>query len=197
MSASQVQIVNLAFQKFGNVSISAITDTTPQARFANALWDIIRDELTSSHAWNFAMKRVVLSTPSVTTDPLEEYDYIYTLPADCLRVWKLLGTDANYSVEGGVLMISDEEVKLKYIAQITDVSLWPPAFVRCMATALAAELCIKMEAGNDRSNGFKQELKDIDIPFAQMLNAFETNPKAEKGVQDLSVGNLSWQKREG
>lgn len=197
MSASQVQIVNLALLKFGNVSIQAITDMTPQARFANVLWDIIRDELTAAHPWNFAIKRELLTTPDVSTDPLGEYDHIFTLPVDCLRVWQIYNSKANYSLEGGVIYTSDEEISLKYIRQITDVSLWPPAFVRCMATALAAELCIKMEGGKDRAQGFRQELKDINLPFAEKLNCFETNPATPEGEQDLSKGNLSWQKREG
>ncbi len=191
--ASQVQIVNLALLKFGSVSIQAITDTTPQARFANVLWTIVRDELLASYPWNFAMKRDTLDTPSVT-EPEFEFDYKFTLPADCLRVWDLYDTDAIYVVEGGELYTSDDEVYLKYIAKITDVSLYPPAFVRCLATALAAELCLKMTGDDKRAQGFKLELINVDIPRAYKLNAIEGNPSRHKNEQDLSQGNLSWQK---
>ncbi len=193
--ASQVQIVNLALLKFGSISIQAITDTTPQARFANVLWDIVRDELLFSYPWNFAMKRYLLDTPSaVLDDPLDEYEYIFTLPADCLRVWDIYSSDAEYTIEGGVLYTNDEEVNLKYIAKITDVSLFPPPFVRCLATSLGAELCLKLEGGKDRANGLKLELTNIDIPLAYKLNAIEGNPARHKNEQELSEGNLSWQK---
>ena len=191
--ASQVQMVNLALLKFGNVSIQAISDSTPQARFASVLWDIVRDELLSSYGWNFAMKQVILDTPSATT-PDFKYDYKFTLPADYLRVWDLYDCDLEYEVMGGELYISTDEVNLEYIAKITDVSLWPSAFVRCMATSLASELCLKMTGDDKRASALKMKLENIDIPQAYKLNAIEGNKALHKNEQNLTKGNLEWQK---
>jgi len=55
-------------------------------------------------------------------------------------------------------------------------------------------MCLKMEGGKERSMALKQELKDIDLPFAHLLNAFEVNPEIPEGQQVLSTGNFSWQK---
>jgi len=191
MSVSQVQIVNLALLKFGNISIQAITDATPQARVANTLWDIIRDEVLYSYPWNFALKRETLSTPSVV-EPEFGFDYKFILPTDCLRVWELSETDADWTVEGGELYTSNEECNVRYIAKITDVSLFTPAFITCFATRLAAELCPRLSDNKSLRAALIQEF-DGTIRQAYKLNAIEGNPPRHKDEQDLSKGNLSWQ----
>jgi hypothetical protein len=189
--ASQVDIVNMALMKFGNISIQSISDSTPQARAAAVLWSIVRDELLFSYPWKFAMKRETLDTPSVT-EPEFEYDYKYTLPADCLRVWELYNTDANYVVEGGELYCSDDEIYLKYTAQITDVTMFPPSFVASLACKLAAELCPKLSDNKQLRASLLQEF-DLTISRAYKLDAIEGQQELFKGERDLSEGIYTWQ----
>lgn len=189
--ASQVQIVNLAYGKFGALTIQTITEATPQARAAAVLWDSVRDELISSYPWKFAIKRTTLDTPDATT-PEFEYDYQYTLPADCLKVWELYNTTSNYVVEGGLLLCSDEEIYLKYGAKITDVSLYPSAFVASFAAKLAAELCPKRSDNKQLRVSLLQEF-ELTISHAYKLDAIEGQQALAKGEQDLSKGNYTWQ----
>lgn len=193
-SASQVQIVNMALLKFGNVSITAITDSTPQARWASVLWAHTLRELIHGYPWKFALKRDTLETPSATA-PEFEYDYKYTLPTDCLRVWNIYDMESDeWTVEGGELYCNlSEDVYIHYIADITDVSLFPPAFARCLADKLAADLCSKMAEGGSK---YRQALLaefERDIAQAYKLNAIEGQPARHKDEQDLSKGNFSWQ----
>lgn len=195
MSASQVQIVNLALLKFGNLSITSISEATPQARAAAVLWAICRDELLYSYPWKFAMTRDTLDTPS-GTDPefTDEFTYKYALPADCLRVWELFDTTSNYVVNGGELYCSDEDIYLKYIKQVTDVSLYPPPFVASLAAKLAAELCPKLSDNKQLRVSLLQEF-ELTISHAYKLDAIEGQQDISKGEQDLSQGNYSWQRR--
>lgn len=190
--ASQVQIVNLAYGKFGGLTIQSITEATPQGRAAAVLWDNVRDELIANYPWKFALKRATLDTPDAST-PEFEYDYKYTLPADCLKVWDIYNTKSNYVVEGGVLLCSDETIYLKYGAKITDVSLYPPPFVASMATKLSAELCAKRSDNKQLRTALLQEF-EITISHAYKLDAIEGRQTLPDGEKDLSQGIYSWQK---
>ena len=189
--ASQVGIVNLAYGKFGDLTIQAITDSTPQARAAAVLWNNVRDEVLSSYPWKFAIKRITLDTPDAET-PEFGYDYQYTLPADCLKVMELYDSTANYVVEGGKLLCSDEEIYLKYIAQITDTSLYPPPFVASFAAKLAAELCPKRSGDKKTRLELLQEF-ELTISRAYKLDAIEGQQDANKGEKNLSQQDYSWQ----
>lgn len=191
--ASQVEIVNLALQKFGSVTIQSITDATPPARYAAVLWDIIRDELLYSYPWNFAMKRVILDTPSAT-EPEFGFNYKFTLPADCLRVWELYDNESDWTVEGGELYTDADEVYVRYIARIEATGLFSPAFVTSLALRLAAELCTKI-AENQRVRAALTEEFIMSIQQAYKLNAIEGQRPKNKHEKTLSEGYLKWQER--
>lgn len=193
--ASQVAICNLALLKFGSITITSITEDTREARACHSLWELVRDDILYSYPWKFALTRYSLGTP-LTADPEFEYDYQYTLPADCLRVYEMYGSDEEWTVEKGVLLSNrnsaDDDIYIRYIAKITDCTQYNPAFVKCLATALAAELAVKLKDDAKLRLSFLQEL-DLLVSKAYKLNAIEGNPAKHKDEQDLTKGNYSWQ----
>lgn len=54
---SDVQIVNLALTRLGDLRIAALSDATPAAQAANAVYASLRDEVLRAHPWNFAIQR--------------------------------------------------------------------------------------------------------------------------------------------
>jgi len=192
-SASQVQIVNMSLQKFGNLTITSISEATVQARAASVLWDIILRELLYSYPWKFALKRDTLETPSATEPEFEDC-YKYTLPSDGLRVFNCYDMDADeWTVEGGELYCNvEEDVYIQYIAEITDVSLFSPAFVTTFSLRMASELCPKLSDNKNLRQALMQEY-ELAISHAYKLNAIEGQPARHKDEQTLDKGNLSWQ----
>ena len=194
--SSQVAICNLALSRFGSASITLITEATKEGRACNVLWSPVRDELIESYPWRFALKRVALGA-ALAAAPVNEWDYQYTLPADCLRVWELYESDdksdSEWTIEGNVLLSNiEEDLYIRYIASITDTSKYNSAFVKCLATALAAELCPKLSDDRKLRLSLLQEL-EIDIAKAYKLNAIEGNPPKHKDEQGMDEGNFSWQ----
>lgn len=193
MSASEVQICNLALLKFGTLTITSLNDSTKEARACKVLYPLMRDELLHAHPWNFAMKRADISAQLAAT-PAFEWDYAYTIPADCLRVWELYGTDAEWVVENGQLLTNqDEEIYIRYIFQVTTTGNFNPSFVNCLATRLGAELAAKLADDNKLRLSLLEELHKIQLPAAYTLNAIEGNRPQPKGEQPLDEGNFSWQ----
>jgi hypothetical protein len=196
MSASEVQICNLALSKFGDLSITSIdTPTNKEERTCAILYPLLRDQLTYLHPWNFAMMRADISAQLATT-PAFEWDYAYTLPTDCLRVWEFFTPDAEWVVEHGEFLTNeDSEIYIRYIAQITETGRFTPAYTNCLATLLGAELSAKImgDGGSAKRTELLKELHQILLPEAFRLNAIEGNGPRHKDVQPLDSGNFSWQ----
>ena len=190
--ASQVQICNLALLKFGERSILTIDDATVEARACKALWDLIVDEMLTNYPWNFAMRRANLGAYLADT-PAFEFDYQYSLPNDCLRIWELYGSDAQWVVEGKKLLTNNETAEVRYIARIDDEAEFSPLFITCLSVRLAAELVVKLSGNNSMKTALLEELYKVWLPKAQQANIREGNPRLHKDEQAVDKGNFSWQ----
>lgn len=192
MSASIVEICNLALMKFGDITITSLEDASKQARACKVFYPLLRDQLTYSYPWNFAMRRADISAQIATT-PAFEFDYAYALPADCLRVWELYG-EAEFVVEYGELLTNeDTEIYIRYIRRVTETGRFSPAYVNCLATLIGAELSSKISDDQKMRASLLQELHSVLIPAAMQLNAMEGNRPLRKNEQSIDKGNFSWQ----
>lgn len=77
--------------------------------------------------------------------PAFGYAYSYELPADYLRAltWneREAGTgQAAFDIESGRLLCDDEDSELRYVAQITDQTLWDSNFIEAFCLKLAARI---------------------------------------------------------
>jgi hypothetical protein len=143
MATSEVAICNLALTKLGQEQILALTENSKAGRLCNLHYAHTRDALLRDHLWNFAIKRVELALS--TTTPAFDFAYQHTLPSDLLRLLTTnLTRDAEFKVEGEFLMSDSSSVKIKYIAQITDVGLFDQLYIEALSARLAAELAIPL-----------------------------------------------------
>ncbi len=193
--ASEVEICNMALLKFGDKTITALTDATKEARACKVFYPLLREQLVYSHPWNFALKRADISA-QLATAPAFGYEYAYTLPVDCLRVLELYGSDAEWAVESGLLLTDqEEEIYVRYIWKVTTTGNFTSAFCNCLSTLLAAEIAPRIagDSGKAMKQELLQELHQIWLPEARQLNAIEGARKQVKGEQPLETGNFSWQ----
>ena len=135
-------------------------------------------------------------TLTVEQVPGFEYDYLYTLPSDNLRILELYEpADLKYVIESNYLMCDeDEKIWIKYIKQVTDYTLWPPPARKCLALALAVKMSPKLRGVADVSTRtrLKEDL-ETELLRAYVVNAIEGNPNTPKEMQSLDKGNFSWQ----
>lgn len=161
--ASNIGIVNSALLKVGaSKTIVSLTDDTPNAIKANALFDILRDALVRSGAWNFATKRVKLAQS--TTVPVYEYDFGYPLPSDWLRTLQVHDNDAGsgaveYRMEDGSILSSATELWLLYINRVTDPNVMTADFRELLALKLAVELAIPVANSKSLRTVLLQEFR--------------------------------------
>ena len=166
---SEVSICNLALTQLGANTIISLSDDSEVARKCAAVYTRVRDEMLSSHPWNFAVKRDTLAVLDET--PKYGYTYAYQLPTDCLRVLET-EDDWEYQVEDGKLLTDASGCTIRYIFRNEDPSDYSPGFVTAFAAAIAKALAFAIT-----------ESRTISADAAQMAQTALANAKSKDGQE--------------
>lgn len=185
--ASQTSIANAALTLLGADRIAAITDATERAAVMAELWDGARDAVLAAHPWNFALRRASLAADAAA--PAWGYDRQFTLPADpyCLRVLRAEDSTMVWRVEGRKLL-TDEAApfKLLYVARVTEIAEWAPAFCDALAARLAADAAFKLTNSREQADLmhklYTQRLRD-----ARSLDGQEGTPEQVEADELLTA----------
>ena len=160
--ASTVDICNGALNQLGATTILSLTEDSKNARLCNSRFTQVRDAVFRSHPWNCLQKRVELAAD--TTAPAWGFSYAYTLPADCLRLLRILDYDSNYKVEGRKILSNTSSMKILYIGRITDPNEYDELLRETLSAALGADIAFAVTSNNQTAsnmyNLFQDKLRD-------------------------------------
>ena len=160
--ASTVDICNGALNQLGATTILSLTEDSKNARLCNSRFTQVRDAVFRSHPWNCLQKRVELAAD--TTAPAWGFSFAYTLPADCLRLLRILDYDSNYKVEGRKILSNTSSMKILYIGRITDPNEYDESLRETLSAALGADIAFAVTSNNQTAtnmyNLFQDKLKD-------------------------------------
>lgn len=170
--ATDLGIVNSALIKLGVEIITALPGTTRQGALAYEQFDKLRDELLSEHYWNFAVKRETL-TATVST-PEFEFAYEYQLPFDFLRMIATQYEEDFYQIEDNKLYSNYSDIKIRYIAQVSDASKFSALFSELLSYKIAIDLCYILTQSNSLKNTLLGEYQ-VKLRDARSIDAQE-NP---------------------
>jgi len=178
--ASVVEICNSSLNMLGANNITALTEDSKNARLLNQRYESVRDSVFRSHTWNCLIKRVELAADSDT--PTHEYNYQYTLPADCIRVLKVgghhngsssdLDSGQKFKIEGRKLLTDETTIYLIYIFKNTDPNEYDTLLIETIAARLASELCYAITASTSLA-GQMYELYNQKLREARFVDATE------------------------
>ncbi len=189
--ASQTQICNLALLRIGHPSINSIDDGSKAANALKNNWDAVRDIVLRDHPWNFAIGRAVLAQLSETIT--WGFDYVYQLPADCVRVLGIADSDdadinprLTYKKEGDKLYTDEDAVNLKYVRRIETTGSYDARFVSAFASRMAMEVGFYLT--KDPNIFSKMEKRyELEISGARSIDAQEDTP------QVIDTGPNGWE----
>lgn len=150
--ASQLDIANWALMLLGEKRLSSLSDDNANAENILAGWDMLRDALLRSQAWNFAIERESLAADSA--EPEWGYDYQYSLASDVVKVLNVgeyyPGGDisdfrnsetAEYRIEGRKILTSyGAPLKVRWVVNSKDIGEWDISFAQLLAADLAQYL---------------------------------------------------------
>jgi len=160
--ASIVGICNGALNQLGATTILSLTEDSKNARLCNSRFTQVRDALFRTHPWNCLQKRIQIAADS--TAPAWGFSFAYTLPADCLRLLRILDYDSNYKVEGRKILSNTSSMKILYIGRITDPNEYDESLRETLSAALGADIAFAVTSNNQTAsnmyNLFQDKLKD-------------------------------------
>lgn len=178
MSASAIDICNLALTRLGHVSIQSLSEESEEARKCSVLYDRVRRTALRAHPWSFATTTVALAVLS-GDEVLYEWDYVYQAPADILRALYIVDVNDKdnfkipYELRTDRVILTDEpDARLRYIKDISDPSLFDEQFVEAFSYRLAADLAMPLTGKAEYANAMTN-LYNLTVRAAMASDAKE------------------------
>lgn len=159
---SEVGIANRALTLLGADLIIALTDDNNRGRTMAENYEAVRDAELDRHRWRFSIARAVL--PALSTAPAFGFGKQYQVPIDFLKLIEggdlttgadltdyRTGSSALWSREGDKILTNlGAPLHIRYIARITDPSLYSPSFAEAFAARLADECCERITQSDSK-----------------------------------------------
>ena len=160
--ASTVDICNGALNQLGATTILSLTEDSKNARLCNSRYTQVRDALFRTHPWNCLQTRLELAASTDT--PAWGFSYAYTLPADCLRLLRILDYDSSHRVEGRKILSNASTMKILYISRVTDPNEYDELLRETLSAALGADIAYAVTSNNTTSQNmilsYQEKLRD-------------------------------------
>lgn len=196
--ATKIEIVNLALTMFGHRRLASLSAENDTARAVNAVYTPTLLEVLEARDWTFARKQEALAliaeVDSDGVQPVQGYDYLYAMPNQCVKVRRVfLDGQAHSTVQDQSQKQNFEEVEdptshvtaiatdvedayCYFTSKVEDVARFNPAFVKCLAAALASELCLPLTQDRNLAAGM-MSLYQQRLSEASRISAGRENPK--------------------
>jgi hypothetical protein len=187
---TETNLCNQALARLGITRPLTDYDADPSVEGVQARlhYPAVLRELQESFDWPWSRRRATLVLTAVTAT---DYQYVYSLPDDCLKPLALAcETDPNprwderipFAVEGdgtytGLLLTDQEDAELKYRALVENVCYFPPIFKKALTLALASRLAAALKKDEALAERVGQEANSA-LRVAMSLAANTGQPEA-------------------
>lgn len=153
-----LDICNMALAKLGEPPIAALNPAgLLPSRLCYMHYHPCRREMLCANSWTFAKRTVTLAEPE------QSFAYfIHQLPMDALRV--LAVSVPNWTLRGRAIWCEQERIRLEYIADVEDTSLFESLFVEALATRLACKLCAPLINSTTTRQILTEEYHNLMMP---------------------------------
>ena len=163
MIESDVHICNLALDHLNQKNITSLDEETKISKKCKQWYDLVRKSLLTNLNASFSIGRAVL--PEIKNFvPIYGYEKGYALPTDCLQVLNLGNPLENemYQIEGGYFYCNRDiqNVEVRYIKDVKDVTKFDSEFVELFALALAEAICVPLTEDLEKRNMLRQLKKE-------------------------------------
>lgn len=170
---SEVDIANSALIKLGAERIVSLDDANNRARLVKQQYPILRDKELRGHPWKFAIKRTALAAISPKPDGFDDWNSVFMLPADNLRVIQVVNytTYDRWDTEGGIYFLSENgSATIRHIFRQTDVTKFDDNFVEVLAWSLAADIAYALTQSSAAQQSAQKSYNDA-LALARSFNA--------------------------
>ena len=152
---SKLDICNLALAQLGQASISSLDQEDEQARRCTLFYEPVRREILRTHNWRFARGEAPLTLIEKDSMGSACPQYVYAYPQDCLFLQSVFPMDTpnkpvsfqelyRKDLPGRVIICGAAQARACYTRDVTDTTIFDPAFIKVFSLALAADLAITL-----------------------------------------------------
>lgn len=189
-SASAVELVNMALTYIGEPRITSLTDSSAQARAANAIYNRTRDAVQAMHRWNSCTKRVALSELS-EAEVFGQETKTFQLPSDFLRMSRGENLDRKYKIIAGNKILTNEtNLSVEYIARVKNVASMDELLKHAIARKLAADFAFALK-GDINTQRTQQRLFEQILTEARFTDSDQHFDGETVGGSTWLLGRLS------
>ncbi len=166
-----LDICNLALSRLGESPIPELdSNGSLPSRMCYMHYHPVRREVLCANRWSFATVSTTLQSAEESTGD-DTHQLRHSLPVDCLRV---LGVNSrSWTLRGRAVYCPAASIRLLYIADVEDTSLFEPLFVEALALRLAWKLCIPLINSTTARQALGEEYQRIALPQAAHFNAVQ------------------------
>ncbi len=173
--ASRLEVINDGLVRLGVPPLASLSDQSAQALAADSIYTTISDAALSEHPWSFAYREKRLPKLSLDSEELRasDFEYVYQLPVDYLRV---LGLRSYYfyQLAGDQMYSNDKEAQVVYVARVPE-STWPAYFAKLISFQFAAAVAITLTEQTSRAE-LMFALADQQRRMARSIDSLQTPP---------------------
>ena len=198
LPTNDTAIANMALGHLGiQTAIASLqNENTESAVACRKFFETSRQETIGDFAWNFAQKQVALSLildhmtlGAAYTNPPYEYQYVYQIPSDCMRIGRIMSglrqdtrqSRVQMKVVGDKIYTDMQYAYLQYTCLPPDDSLYPPDFALTLSYKLAFYIIPSVSAGDPF-----QKAPQMVAFYTSMINKAEANSMNQDQVgQDV------------
>lgn len=175
--SSKLEICNMALGLVNGYVISDPAESSAEALALTTAYEPVLVSMLEQHPWSFATKLASLAV--LDGEETGEFDYVYELPADCIKVQGTihnLDEQPEFKIRGRKFYTNENPVELEYTKKVLDTGSLSPTFVSAFAAALAAFAAPRLGALKMQQSLFQQAASAIRT--AKASDAKNTNKKS-------------------
>lgn len=189
MATSVIEICNNALLDLGENPIMALDEGSKGAELCLRRWPAVRDAVLRAHPWNCAMAQAELAAG--TEAPLWQWNYVYSLPADVIRVVRVVASDGSdvprWEIQGGLILCNeDAPLYISYVRRETDAARYDPMLSEAMSARLAAMLAYPLSGSTSLADACWRAYRD-KLSEARGVDAREGVPESSMPMSWLGA----------
>lgn len=171
------------------------------AREANGTWEVASVPGTTTTRVTApgvtSLTTYTAGSDFIRRSPAFEYSYLYNLPSDCLRVWKIdeQTISPRWKIEGRFILSDiDDQLEIRYVFDETDYTKFDTGFYDLLQLFLAHDVCYRFTQSSTLKDQLAQELKQ-SMPKVRFDDASEepADPiQADDWVAAREYSSDSW-----
>lgn len=184
---SKTAILNRALRLLGQPPLVTDPDAAQEHAAAGdvvSAWDDELGTVLAAAEWDCCKRRSSIEADA--TAPAFGFLYAYTIPPECVRVWKLdesHGADVEYEIENGKILTNvPAPLKLHWLSTLTTGDQFDEALATAFAFKLAASCALKITGSQQLADNMDEAYRSA-IAKAHRIDAAQGNLDAKRAPQ--------------